>query len=109
MLYNHYLNTLETIALFVHITNVKEADEWVTPDLLSLIRQQDRLKEEVDSYTDTQKYPEKLKEFRVKRNEVKIMVINAKLNYVSMRLHSNADDPRKYWVELNCVMPTGKK
>lgn len=109
-LYFTYLKTLDEIAPFTYILNVKDTEDWVSPELLSLIRQRDKLKEEVDSFTDkaTNVYEEKCKKFREKRNQVKRAVIKAKRNYVSAKLHSNIDNPRKYWAELNRVMPSGK-
>lgn len=108
MLYKSYLNTLDRIAPLEVISNVKQADDWVTPELLSLIRQRDKLKEEMNTYTGTIQYSAKAKKFKEKRNQIKRAVINAKRNYALLKISSNADNPRKYWAELNRIMPNGK-
>lgn len=108
ILYNSYLKILDCIAPMVHITNVKEADCWVTPELLNLIRQRDNLKNELDNCGTGESYNRNLKEFRKKRSEVKRGVIVAKRNYTLAKLRSNHDNPRKYWSDLNRIMPTGK-
>lgn len=104
MLYNCYTAILDDIAPFIH----KKTDDWVTSELLTLIRQRDCLKEETDKCQDTITYQKKIKIFREKRNQTKRKVINAKRNFAFMKLNSNTDNPRKYWAELNRIMPTGK-
>lgn len=103
-----YTASLDLLAPMITITNVKETDNWVTAELISLIRHRDQLKSELDLCSTTEGYNSKVKEFRKIRNHVKRGVITAKRNYTLNKLRSNEDNPRKYWVDLNKIMPTGK-
>lgn len=93
----------------ITLTNVKETDCWVTAELIALIRHRDRLKGDLDTCLSSEVYSNKFKEFKKKRNQVKREVITAKRNYTLNKLKSNEDNPRKYWSDLNKIMPTGKK
>lgn len=47
--------------------------------------------------------------FNEKRNDVKREVIKSKRLYVLNKIKSKESSPKKYWTELNRVMPVGRK
>lgn len=47
--------------------------------------------------------------FNEQRNDVKREVIKSKRLYVLNKIKSKESSPKKYWTELNRVMPVGKK
>lgn len=62
----------------------------------------------MNACTGTIQFDEKSKQFREKRNKVKRSVVRAKREYTLLKMKNNADNPRKYWAELNHIMPSGK-
>lgn len=102
-----YYTHVNEIAPITEVTNVKEAESWTDAHLLDLIRSRDKLRQDIKLKPD----PEEslIKEFRKKGIRLKRTVINAKRNFTRLKILNSEDNPKKYWGELNKVLPTGNK
>lgn len=99
LLYNIYIDTLDKIAPFVTMNNVKKRKCWTTSDLMKLIRERDRLKLEADASAKNNDKP--YLEYKKIKNKVKRMVITTKRDFVLTKLEDSNSNPKRYWRELN--------
>lgn len=105
ILLNIYIECINIVAPVITMSNVKEKEDWVTPELLCLIRNRDNEKELADKLNSESHR----KEFKKLRKEVKTTVHRAKRNYVKMRIEDLDPNSRNYWAELKKIAPMGKK
>lgn len=84
---------------------VREKDDWVTPDLLSIIRSRDRAKESIVMEDNSVKTFE---EFKTLRGKAKRAVIRAKHDFIQSKLENAKTDCKLNWSELNDLYPRKK-
>lgn len=97
MLYNNYILSLNAIAPFVTMDNVKKRKSWTTPELLQKIRQRDSLKSKADALLNNTAY----QEFKKTKNKIKREVIKAKRSFIMSKINASNNNPKQYWAELN--------
>lgn len=104
LIYNNYINCLDNIAPISDISINKIKPNWVTSEIISLIRQRDNNKRTADSLNQNQDYIN----FKLNRNKIKRKVIKAKKYFITHKLKEHPPNSKKYWDELNEICPTGK-
>lgn len=109
-MYERYIACLNELAPFIEVKNVPEVEAWMTCELIVLIRMRDKLKHEADNFDkcDVQGKIAKVQEFNKQQKLVKREIIKAKRDFTKGKIQNCEDNPRKYWAELNRVLPTGK-
>lgn len=107
IMYDNYLLSLNEIALMIEMQNVRDSEPWANSELLKLLRERDAFKHRL--VESEYKNENLIKEFNQKRNEARRKVIKSKRDHVLNKIKSKESSPKKYWSELNCVMPVGKK
>ena len=91
--------------MFVLKKNIaKNRPSWLTNDLINLMKERDKL---LKVYQKTKQENDK-KETRKVRNLVNISIKNACADFVKHQLETHKDDPKKFWKELNTLIPNGK-
>lgn len=94
MLYSVYLKYLDKTVPFVELYNIKEADNWVSPELLKFVRDRDIYKSKADKISKNDSFIE----FKRVRNKVKREVIRAKHTHVRNCLNDLVSSSKKILV-----------
>ena len=98
------LHILDAVCPEKHFKFAKNRPNWLTNDLINLMKERDRsLKAYLKSKSENDK-----KEMRRLRNLVNITVKNARAEYVKDQLETHKNNPKKFWKELNTLIPNNK-
>lgn len=104
-LYHNYLTCLNKLAPFITICPSKQKEDWVSNELLDLIRKREQFKLKADTMLQNEDF-EKFKEFR---NKARRKAISSKLDFIKSKLTDTNINSKKYWSELGRLCPVGKK
>lgn len=105
ILYQIYLNCLNSVAPLITVYNIKEIDPWVSQELIDLVRERDSEKMKCDKLFNNNACIE----FRKLRNKVKRTVIKAKHNYIRGCMKELNPSSKKFWSEVNKIAPLSRK
>ena len=103
-LLENIMEILDNICPEKHFKFAKNRPSWLTNDLINLMKERDRL---LKVYQKTKKDNDKI-EMRKIRNLVNISIKNARAKFVKDQLETHKDDPKKFWKELNTLIPNNK-
>ena len=103
-LYNTIIDVLNVMAPLRTSTFRKDRPEWLTADLIEIMKDRDRaMKLACKSKLTTDK-----KIARVLRNHVNKAVKSAKSEYLLTKLDTYKKDPKKFWQAINDILPHSK-
>ena len=103
-LYNTVIDALNVMAPLHTSTFRKDRPEWLTADLIEIMKDRDRaMKLACKSKLTTDK-----KIARVLRNNVNKAVKSAKSEYLLTKLDTYKKDPKKFWQAINDILPHSK-
>ena len=95
---------LDELCPIKHFKFAKDRPPWLTDDLVNLMKERDRcLKKFRSSKLEIDKI-----EMRRMRNLVNISVKNARAVFIKDQLEIHKNDPKKFWKELNSLIPNNK-
>ena len=98
------MDILEKLCPEKNFKFARNRPNWLTNDLINLMKERDRL---LKVYQRTKLETDK-KEMRKYRNLVNISIKNARADFVKEQLETHKDDPKKFWKELNTLIPNSK-
>ena len=85
-----------------HINQEKE--KWINDDIMHMIIEKDTLLFQAKLLNTDEAW----KIARQARNRTKNFITRAKAEYIQERLDHNRDDPKKFWREINKILPNKK-
>ena len=103
-LLENIMDILENLCPEKNFKFAKSRPNWLTNDLINLMKERDRL---LKIYQRTKQESDK-KEMRKIRNLVNISIKNARADFVKDQLETHKDDPNKFWKELNTLIANNK-
>ena len=110
--WKHLINKIEPIidnycpSKTYNITNIK--DPWITNELLEMIHDKDYFLKKAKKNGDIDDW----RIARNLRNQTKLLVKNAKIDFIKEQLEENKNDSKKFWRNIKIVLPdsnTGKQ
>ena len=101
---DNIINILETVCPEKTFKFAKNRPSWLTNDLINLTKERDR---SLKVYQKSKQENDK-KEMRRLRNLVNLSVKNARADFGKDQLKTHKDDPKKFWKELNTLIPNSK-
>ena len=103
-LYNNIKSILDKLCPEKTFKFAKNRPAWISNDLINLMKERDR---SLQTYLGTRLEIDK-KEMRKMRNLVNITVKKARADYVRNQLEIHKNDSKKFWKELNSIIPNKK-
>ena len=103
-LYNNMKSILNKLCPEKNFKFAKNKPVWISNDLINIMKERDRC---LQTYLSTRLEAYK-KEMRRMRNIVNISVKNARADYVKDQLETHKNDSKKFWKELNNIIPNKK-
>ena len=103
-LYNTIIEVLNVMAPLRTSTFRKDRPEWLTADLIEIMKDRDR----VMKLACRSKLTFDKKNARVLRNHVNKAVKAAKSEYLLAKLDTYKKDPKKFWQAINDILPHSK-